>query len=113
MRVNKSRELVVGGYVANGKNFDSIVVGYYEGDDLRYVARVRNGFTPSLRDAVFKKFRGLEMSNCPFVNLPQRDIRARIWTRAESVKRLDTGSKRRLLRRLSITRRAVTTDRLN
>ena len=31
MRVNKSRELVVGGYVANGKNFDSIVVGYYEG----------------------------------------------------------------------------------
>jgi bifunctional non-homologous end joining protein LigD len=27
MRVNKSRELVVGGYVANGKNFDSIVVG--------------------------------------------------------------------------------------
>ena len=30
MRVNKSRELVVGGYVANGKNFDSIVVGFYE-----------------------------------------------------------------------------------
>jgi ATP-dependent DNA ligase len=73
MRVNKSRELVVGGYVANGKNFDSIVVGYYEGDDLLYVARVRNGFTPSLRDAVFKQFRGLEIPNCPFVNLPQRD----------------------------------------
>jgi len=35
MRVNKSRALVLGGYVANGKNFDSIVVGYYEGDDLR------------------------------------------------------------------------------
>jgi hypothetical protein len=34
MRVNKSRELVVGGYVANGKNFDSIVVGFYEGDGL-------------------------------------------------------------------------------
>ena len=30
MRVNKSRELVVGGYVTNGKNFDSIVVGFYE-----------------------------------------------------------------------------------
>jgi ATP-dependent DNA ligase len=73
MRVNKSRELVVGGYVANGKNFDSIVVGYYEGDDLLYVARVRNRFTPSLRAAVFTKFRGLEIQNCPFVNLPQRD----------------------------------------
>ncbi len=29
--------------------------------------------TPSLRDALFKKFRGLEMPNCPFVNLPQRE----------------------------------------
>ena len=73
MRVNKARELIVGGYVANGRNFDSIVVGFYERGDLVYVARVRNGFTPSLRDAVFKKFRGLEMPDCPFVNLPQRD----------------------------------------
>ena len=73
MRVNKGRELIVGGYVTNGKNFDLIVVGFYERGDLLYVARVRNGFTPSLRDAVFKKFRGLEMPNCPFVNLPQRD----------------------------------------
>jgi bifunctional non-homologous end joining protein LigD len=37
MRVNKVRDLIVGGYVANGsyvangRNFDSIVVGYYEG----------------------------------------------------------------------------------
>ena len=73
MRVNKARELIVGGYVANGKNFDSIVVGFYERGNLVYVARVRNGFTPSLRDAVSKKFRGLETPNCPFVNLPQRD----------------------------------------
>src|SRR5437868_5051671 len=40
MRVNKARELTVG----------SIVVGFYEHDDLVYVARVRNGFTPSLRE---------------------------------------------------------------
>jgi ATP-dependent DNA ligase len=73
MRVNKSRELVVGGYVTNGKNFDSIVVAFYEDRDLVYVARVRNGFTPSLRDALFKKFRELEMPKCPFINLPQRD----------------------------------------
>ena len=47
----------------------------HEADDLVYVARVRNGFTPALRDAVFKKFRGLETPNCPSVNLPQRDRR--------------------------------------
>jgi ATP-dependent DNA ligase len=73
VRANKSRELVVGGYVANGENLDSIVVGFYERADLVCVARVRNGFTPSPRDTVFKKFRGLEMPKCPFVNLPRRD----------------------------------------
>jgi bifunctional non-homologous end joining protein LigD len=31
MQVNKSRDLVVGGYVANGKNFDSIVVNCRQG----------------------------------------------------------------------------------
>ena len=60
MRVNKSRELVVAGYVTNWKDFDSIVVGFYERDDLLYVARVRYGFTPSLRNALFRKFRGLD-----------------------------------------------------
>jgi hypothetical protein len=37
--------------VASGKNFDSIVVGFYERGGTVYVVRVRNGFTPSLRDA--------------------------------------------------------------
>jgi ATP-dependent DNA ligase len=37
MRVNKSRELVVSGYVANGKNFDSVVVGYYGENALVYL----------------------------------------------------------------------------
>ena len=41
-------------------NFDSIVVGYYEGRQLIYVARIRNGFTPASRAALFKHFRGLD-----------------------------------------------------
>jgi ATP-dependent DNA ligase len=48
------------------------VVGYYEGNDLIYVARVRNGFVPALRAKVFERFKGLEIAICPFVNLPQR-----------------------------------------
>ena len=44
------------------------------GDDFVHVARVRNGFTSRLRDAVFKKFRGLDRdAELSFVNLPQRD----------------------------------------
>ena len=32
---------------------------------------MRAGFTPALRDSVFKRFRGLETYRCPFTNLPE------------------------------------------
>jgi bifunctional non-homologous end joining protein LigD len=47
------------------------VVGYYEVKKLIYVARVCNGFTPVSREALFKRFRGLERASCPFQNLPK------------------------------------------
>jgi DNA ligase D-like protein (predicted ligase) len=71
MRVNQGQELVIGGYVPAPKNFDSIVVGYYKGKQLFYVARVRNGFTPASRETLFKRFRGLDRESCPFKNLPE------------------------------------------
>jgi ATP-dependent DNA ligase len=36
-----------------------------------YVARTRNGFTPAVRERLFQKFRGLEVRECPFANLPE------------------------------------------
>jgi len=71
MRVNRGQELVIGGYVPAPNNFDSIVVGYYEGQQLIYVSRIRNGFTPASRAALFKHFSGLERKRCPFQNLPE------------------------------------------
>jgi DNA ligase D-like protein (predicted ligase) len=71
MRVNRGQELVIGGYVPAPNNFDSIVVGYYEGQQLIYVARIRNGFTPASRAALFKHLSGLERQSCPFQNLPE------------------------------------------
>jgi ATP-dependent DNA ligase len=49
MRVNRGQEFVIGGYTPTPKNFDALVLGYYERDRLIYAARTRNGFTPSLR----------------------------------------------------------------
>jgi hypothetical protein len=43
-------------------NFDSILVGYYEETGLMYAGRIRNGFTPVSRRAVFAKFAGLSIS---------------------------------------------------
>ena len=51
MRVNLGQEFVIGGYTPSAKNFDAMVIGYYEGKKLIYSARVRNGFTPATQGA--------------------------------------------------------------
>ena len=71
MRVNKGQEFVIGGYTLGGKTFDALVLGYYENGELLYASRTRNGFTPALRDELFKKIKPLEIEECPFANLPE------------------------------------------
>jgi bifunctional non-homologous end joining protein LigD len=70
-RVNRGQELVIGGYVP-GNPIDSIIVGYYQDGRLLYAAIVRNGFVPLTRRAVAAKLKGLEITTCPFANLPER-----------------------------------------
>jgi len=69
-RVNRGQELVIGGYLPGPHGFDSLIVGYYQGKDLKHVARVRNGFVPASRRQVFEKIRHLVSPTMPFVNLP-------------------------------------------
>src|SRR5262249_5084399 len=71
MRVNQGQELVIGGYTIGTRTFDALIVGYYEGRRLLYAARTRNGFTPAMREQLFRKLRPLEIRNCPFANLPE------------------------------------------
>jgi ATP-dependent DNA ligase len=71
MRVNRGQEFVIGGYTPGPKNFDALIFGYYEGDNLIYVARTRNGFTPATREKLFQRLRTLETTQCPFANLPE------------------------------------------
>ena len=55
MRVNHGQEFVIAGYTSSLKNFDALVIGYYDGGKLIYAARTRNGFTPASRMQLFKK----------------------------------------------------------
>jgi hypothetical protein len=50
MRINHGQEFVVGGYTPSAKNFDALVISYYEDRKLMYAARTRNGFTPASRE---------------------------------------------------------------
>jgi bifunctional non-homologous end joining protein LigD len=71
MRVNRSQEFVIGGYTIGTATFDAIIFGHYEDGQLIYVARTRSGFTPALRQQLFKKFKALEIPDCRFANLPE------------------------------------------
>ena len=71
MRVNRGQELVIGGYTVGPHAFDAIILGYYEGDQLMYAARTRNGFTPAVRTRLMQAFRPLTTGICPFANLPE------------------------------------------
>jgi bifunctional non-homologous end joining protein LigD len=100
-RLNSGQELVIGGYFPGAHGVDAIVVGYYRGDDLIYVARVRNGFVPASRRQVFARLKLLIISKCPFVNLPERhkgrwgegltagDMDKCVWVRPEIVARIE------------------------
>ena len=80
---------------------DAIVVGYYRGEDLIYVARVRNGFVPASRRQVFTRLKPLLIPKCPFANLPERhkgrwgegltaaDMEKCLWVRPETVARIE------------------------
>jgi bifunctional non-homologous end joining protein LigD len=100
-RLNSGQELVVGGYIPGTHGVDAIVVGYYRGDDLIYVARVRNGFVPASRRQVFARLKPLLTPKSPFVNLPERhkgrwgegltaaDMDKCVWVRPEIVARIE------------------------
>lgn len=100
-RVNRGQEFVVGGYFPGPHGLDSLIVGYYDGDKLRYVARTRNGFVPASRRQVFSKLKHLVTPACPFVNLPEtrrarfgeelnaEKMKKAVWLRPETVAQIE------------------------
>ena len=84
-RTNRSQEFVIGGYTA-GTPFDALIVGYYEGERLLYVAKVRNGFVLHVKREVFSRFPSWQIDACPFVNLPEK--KRTVWAlTAEEMKK--------------------------
>jgi bifunctional non-homologous end joining protein LigD len=100
-RVNRGQEFVIGGYFPGPHGLDSLIVGYYEGGKLLYVARTRNGFVPASRRQVFSKLKHLVTATCPFVNLPEtrrsrfgeelnaEKMKKAVWLRPEAVAQIE------------------------
>jgi DNA ligase D-like protein (predicted ligase) len=100
-RVNKGQEFVIGGYFPGTHGIDSLIVGYYDGDKLMYVARTRNGFVPASRRQVFSKLKHLVTLTCPFVNLPEtrrsrfgeelnaEKMKKAVWLKPEAIAQIE------------------------
>jgi hypothetical protein len=69
--VNKAQAFVIGGYTADNP-LDALIGGYYEGDKLMFVSKVRNGFVPHLRREVWAK-----LSTCRLKLVPSLTCRKR------------------------------------
>jgi hypothetical protein len=63
MRIGGGQEFVIGGFTPSPKNFDAILVGYFQRNQLMFAARVRNGFVPSLRTAYSENSKASKLEN--------------------------------------------------
>jgi ATP-dependent DNA ligase len=70
LRVNLEQEFVIGGYIPGARGLDALLV--YENKGLVFVAKVKNGFVPRVRDEIFPSLKALQTTNCPFKNLPEK-----------------------------------------
>jgi bifunctional non-homologous end joining protein LigD len=74
LKLERQQEFVIGGYrLASPSSIDALLVGYYEGKDLRFAAKVRAGLIPHLRRSLLETLKPLAVGTCPFSNLPDAD----------------------------------------
>jgi len=88
------QEFVIGGYVPSTisrKAIGSLVLGVYDGDELRHVGRVGTGFTVAVAEDLFRKLDPMRVQSSPFGNRLSaeetrlvRYVRPNSWPRSNS-----------------------------
>lgn len=80
IKVSKRQEVVIGGFTKNentNKQFSSLLLGFYEGDQLHYIGKVGTGFSDKVQKEMIAEFKPLIIEESPFytepdVNKPSR-----------------------------------------
>ena len=63
LRANMEQEFVIGGFVPGARGFDALLVGVYKKKDLIFVAKVKNGFVPRIRDGLLPALKALQTAS--------------------------------------------------
>jgi bifunctional non-homologous end joining protein LigD len=81
-KCHQRAELVIGGYSRSsvrGRPFSSLLLGTFENGELIYAGKVGTGFSSADLDALAKRFKPLEQSNSPFVEVPAIERKDAVW----------------------------------
>jgi bifunctional non-homologous end joining protein LigD len=97
LKLENQQEFVIGGFRPDGRSsIDALIVGYFEGKQLKFAGKVRAGFTPHIRGQLRRGLEPLRADHCPFADLPSdrsrwgggitsEEMREFVWTRPELV----------------------------
>jgi bifunctional non-homologous end joining protein LigD len=75
LKLQREQEFVIGGYTepaGSRKYFGALLVGFYEGEKLKFAGRVGTGFNEKLLRTLFSEFNKIRSDQCPFVDLPEK-----------------------------------------
>jgi len=74
LKLHQEQEFVIGGYSdpeGSRQHFGAILVGFYQGRQLRFCGKVGTGFDTKLLKQLNGQFQAIRQDNCPFSNLPE------------------------------------------
>jgi bifunctional non-homologous end joining protein LigD len=72
IKLHLEQEFVIGGYTepeGSRKFFGALLVGFYEGEKLKFAGRVGTGFSEKLLNALHSELHKIQVDKCPFYNL--------------------------------------------
>lgn len=75
-RCGNQREFVIGGYTepkGSRIGFGALLLGFYEGDKLKYAGKVGTGFSETVLKKLRKEFNHIAQKNTPFENYHERE----------------------------------------
>jgi bifunctional non-homologous end joining protein LigD len=73
IKLHKEQEFVIGGYTepdGSRKPFGALLVGFYEGKNLKFAGRAGTGFSEKLLRSLFDDLQKIRVESCPFSDLP-------------------------------------------
>jgi DNA ligase D-like protein (predicted ligase) len=88
MKCEQGQELVIGGYTApkgSRTDFGALLLGYYDGDTLRYAGKVGTGFDEETLHSLGQRLRELRQDEPPFADAASIRERTAQWVKPELV----------------------------